>query len=165
MASRIYLILFVVLYIACDKQIRTDTTNSVDMDLSAIKIIQGNYVKNWLDGNREGVLNLFTSDARIQPNSLCPIDSLNKIRNFWFPDDGSKTTIDHFEIKNLATRVEGDTAYATGISFLEWTYVKDTIKFRVHQKGVETTVYVRQKDLTWKIWRQIWTDLFSNRMM
>ena len=140
---------------------KTSASNTADKEL--IRNLQKEYVSQWLKGNEEGVLSLFTQEARIQPSSLCPIDSLKNIRNFWFPKDGSHTIIDHFDIQPLNIYIDRDTAVSTGISTLDWRYEKDTVKFKVSQKGIETTVYKRQKDNSWKVWRQMWTDLYANK--
>ena len=132
-------------------------------DEVAIKKIQQDYVNGWLGNNETAVLSLFEDDALIQPSSLCPMDGLQKIRQFWFPKDGSITTINHFEIKLLYVHVENDTAISSGLSFLDWSYKKDTTAFSMSQKGVETTIYLRRANNKWMIWRQMWTDLYAKR--
>ncbi len=135
----------------------------VSGDEAAIKKIRDQYVSSWLANDEQGVLSLFLENSRIQPSSLCPIDSMKNIRQFWFPHDKSKTTIDHFQINDFCIHVDGDTAVSTGVSYLDWSYQNDTTAFSVSQKGIETTVYLRQADKSWKIWRQMWTDLYARR--
>lgn len=115
-----------------------------------------------IDTTKPGQLEVRERIRRIL-GQLCPIDSLKNIQKFWFPKDGSHTIIDHFDIQPLNIYIDGDTAVSTGISILDWRYEKDAVKFEVNQKGIETTVYRRQKDNTWKVWRQMWTDLYSKK--
>lgn len=46
-------------------------------------------------------------------------------------------------------------------SNINWNYEKDTTKFGMIQTGINTTIYRRQKDMKWKIWRSMWTDIFA----
>jgi ketosteroid isomerase-like protein len=128
-------------------------------DAEKIKKVNADYVEHWLDGDKTGVLSLFEKDAVLSPSGMAPVKGIQAIEQFWFPDDSSITTIHKFtnEIKNL--EIEKDIAYSTQKSFLSWSYRKRGTLIKKDQWGVEVTVYRKQSDQSWKIWRQLWTDL------
>ncbi|MEO1263760.1 MAG: nuclear transport factor 2 family protein [Bacteroidota bacterium] len=129
-------------------------------DEVAIRKINGAYLANWLENNQAGVLNLFEEGARISPSSLCPIDSLSNMRQFWFPNDGATTTIHRFEADELSLKIiNAELACTTQKTFLEWSYEKEEIKMGRIQEGIELTVFRKQKNGDWKIWRKLWTDV------
>ncbi|MEK7256224.1 MAG: hypothetical protein AAB316_15840, partial [Bacteroidota bacterium] len=130
-------------------------------DLEALQNINKTYVQAWLKSDEKGVLELFEEGARISPSGLCPIDSLLKISQFWFPKDGSTTTIHRFENEILTSSISGDLGFTTQKTLLDWSYVKGETKMGRVQEGIATTVFRRQPGGGWKIWRQMWTDLSS----
>jgi len=126
-------------------------------DIGPFQSIEEKYTKGWLSNTPETVLDLFTPDARIQPSSLCPIDSLHNIKKFWFPGDGSVTIIDSFTTELLHVKVMDTLAVSTKKDYLEWTYINGSTRFGRKQKGIVTTLY-KKRGNDWKIWRQMWTD-------
>ena len=132
-----------------------------EKDKKEIKRMHRQYVDSWLKGDENGVLSLFAEDARIQPGSLDPIDSIGNIKKFWFPHDGSTTLILKFDTDVFCTKIDGDYAITTQKSFLDWTYNDDSTHMAVEQAGYAMTVYRRQSDGGWKIWRQKWSDVYS----
>lgn len=129
-------------------------------DELALKTLNQSYLQEWRSGNETGVLALFEEDARISPSSLCPIDSLDNMRQFWFPNDSSITTIHRFEASELSLEVLDTLGYSTQKTKLEWSYRKDDFRMGRYQEGIETTIFRKQKDGSWKIWRKMWQDVF-----
>lgn len=130
-------------------------------DESLIRQIHSDYVEGWLEMDQEKIMGLLENNARIQPNSLKPIEGKNNIENFWFPKDNSKTVINDYKTEILSLKVLDTLAYTTHNSILDWSYQKDTIAFGMLQKAINTTVYRKQNDGTWKIWRSMWTDIYA----
>jgi ketosteroid isomerase-like protein len=130
-------------------------------DAQLIRKVNDDYVKGWLKGDERAVLSLFEDDAMLSPSGLSPIRGMKAITAFWFPKDSSTTTIHTFtnEIKSL--ELEGDLAYTMQKTFLSWSYVKGATSISKDQWGIAMTVYRRQPDKSWKIWRQLWTDIKS----
>ena len=124
-----------------------------------IRAIDQKYVNSWLVGDEEGVMGLFEENATINPNRLAPISGLDAIRQFWFPKDSSVTTIHNYTLVNLNISIDGSLAVSTSRSFLSWSYRKGTISMARDQSGYAMTVYRRQTDGQWKIWRRLWTDV------
>ena len=108
-------------------------------------------------------MGLLEENARIQPNSLKPVEGKNQIRKFWFPRDSSKTTVNDFQTELISLKILDTLAVSTHTSTLDWTYKKDTLSFGMLQKGINTTIYRKQMDGTWKIWRSMWSDIYSER--
>ena len=151
------------LIIACNQKTAEAPENVNTEDEKIILAIHENYVEGWKKMNEERVMALFEDNSRIQPNSLTPIEGKDKIREFWFPKDGSVTTINTFETEPLGIKVMDTLAITTHRSYLDWSYKKDTVTFGMVQKGISTTVYRKQPDKTWKIWRQMWTDIYGKQ--
>lgn len=128
-------------------------------DASELRRINEAYLEAWLSDDASGVLALFEAEARISPSSLCPIEGLEEMGAFWFPDDGSVTTIHRFEAEDLSASVLGDLAVTTQKTVLEWSYEKGDTRMGRVQEGIDTTVFRRQPDGGWKIWRKMWTDV------
>lgn len=154
-----YLLLALPAFFACTVHIK----HGENTDEKEIRKINDDYTSAWLKGDEKGVLSLFEEGARIQPSSLCPIDSLPNIKAFWFPADGSVTTIDRFTNDISYLKIDSSIAYATHESILDWSYQKDTSRMKVAQKGIATTLYRKQPDGHWKIWRQMWSDIYAHR--
>ncbi|NNL15998.1 MAG: hypothetical protein HKO81_05085 [Flavobacteriaceae bacterium] len=134
-----------------------------NQDEKLIRAVHSDYVQGWLDMNQDKVMSLLMKDSRIQPNSLKPIEGKNNIKKFWFPNDDSKTIINDYKTEILDLRIMDTLAYTTHNSILDWSYKKDSISFSMLQKAINTTVYRKDNNGKWKIWRSMWTDIYSER--
>ena len=152
-----YLIGFFLIFLfSCQSNLPETTINP---DEESFRQLNQAYLQSWLDGNEAGVLALFEEGARISPSSLCPIDSLHNMQQFWFPNDGSVTTIHRFEAEELSLKVLDNLGYATQKTLLEWSYELGETKMGRIQEGIETTIFRKQEDGSWKIWRKMWQDV------
>ena len=158
---KLALVFTVLLISSCQYKKKEDNTNLENRN--KILKIQKDYVDSWLQMDEQKVLFLFEDDARIQPNRLAPIEGKENMRAFWFPKDGSQTTINSYETELVGIDITDTIAISTQKSNLDWSYTKDTISFSMFQRGVGTTIYRKQKDSSWKIWRQMWTDVYSKK--
>ena len=132
---------------------------SPEEDAAAVRRLNDDYIRYWLENNEKGLLALFEPEARISPNSLCPIDSIENMSDFWFPKDGSITTIHRYEAQEIGLKLMGDLAVTTQSTVLEWSYRKGDFSMGRIQDGIHTTVFRRQPDGSWKMWRKMWTDV------
>ncbi len=149
--------------IRCSSSNNQHLQRKTTKDEIAIRQIHQDYVDGWLSNDEENILGLLEEDSRIQPNSMTPIEGKNNIRAFWFPEDGSTTTINQFETEIISLDVRDTLAITVHTSLLDWTYQKDTIKFGMIQHGINTTLFRKQQDKTWKIWRSMWTDIAAEQ--
>lgn len=138
-------------------------TKAPNTDELEIRHIHSEYVNGWLEMDEERVMGLLEENARIQPNTLKPIEGKSKIRMFWFPKDSSITTINDYRTEMISLSIIDTLAISTHRSLLDWTYQKDTITFGMLQKGINTTIYRKQTDNSWKIWRSMWTDIYAEK--
>lgn len=136
----------------------------IDSDYEAIMEIRKKYLEGWRLMDEMQVMSLLEENARIQPNRLAPIQGKDAIRDFWFPDDGSITKIHEYETEILNIDVRDTLAFSTQTSYLNWSYHKDTISIGRIQRGLGTTIYRKQKNGEWKIWRQMWTDYYYKKL-
>ena len=117
------------------------------------------YIDAWELKDSAKIVNMFTDDAMLMPNNICPIVGKESIIKFWYPNNGSTMTIHDFSSdKLLSTTIYDTIATTTHNSTMDWTYVKDSFNVNRVQKTITTTVFKLQKDKNWKIWRQMWCD-------
>ncbi len=153
----IFLTLFIV---SCKNDKANEIVNTDELE---IRKIHSEYVNGWLKTDEEGIMELLEENSRIQPNTLKPIEGKSEIRKFWFPKDSSKTIINDYTTEIISLNIIDSIAVSTHKSLLDWTYKKDSISFGMLQKGINTTIYRKQLDNSWKIWRSMWTDIYVER--
>lgn len=151
----VYTLLSSLSILAC-KQLPKEETNTEE---TKIRQIHKDYVNGWKNNNESQVMELLEDNAQIQPNMFNPIKGKENIRQFWFPKDSSVTTINEFSTEITYIEVMDTIALTTHHSVLDWNYQKDSIAFGMIQKGYNTTIYRKQPNSSWKIWRSMWTDL------
>lgn len=129
-------------------------------EIENVKKAFGEYYTAWLSNNEEAVLKTFTTDAVIMPQGLLPKKGLDEIRGFWFPEDGSKTTITKFDYIIEDLKVDLNTAFVRSSSVLSFEYEKDGQKIvRRDQNQVHTTYMEKQNDGSWKVTCKMWSSL------
>lgn len=133
-------------------------SNENDQPKKEIEKIHNAYINSWVKMDEASLMNLFDDNASIQPNTLKPIIGKENIRAFWFPKDGSKTIIHSFTTKIINFSIVDDLAISTHSSFLDYTYEKGTTVIKRKQKAINTTLYKKQPNKTWKIWKSMWAD-------
>lgn len=141
---------------------RTGTAALSDGDRDAIRELDASYVEAWLAGDTAGVLGTLTDDVVLMPGGQTPIEGRNAARQFWWPNDGSRTTITSYsasidEIGGTATL-----AFARGRSELAFTYERDTVRSTGSSRTMTFTVVARQPDGTWKIARRMWAPMATD---
>jgi histidine triad (HIT) family protein len=120
----------------------------------------GEYYHAWLSNSESAVMNTLASDAVIMPQGLSPKKGLDEIRTFWFPKDGSKTSIKKFDYTIDELKVDQHTAFIRSSSVLSFTYEKDgQITTRNDQKQVHTTFMERDTDGQWKVKCKMWSTI------
>jgi uncharacterized protein (TIGR02246 family) len=127
-------------------------------DEEKIRTINRKYVDAWLLNDENAVLSLFTDDASISPSGMKTFKGKKEIRDFWFPKDGSTTTILKFSNEIQDISFDGDVAYSTQKDHLFWTYKDKSSEMKKEQWGIATTIYKKQSNGEWKIIHQMWKD-------
>jgi ketosteroid isomerase-like protein len=125
-------------------------------DSSAIEAVRAEYMRAWLADDTSGVLATLDSAAVLLPPGRLPVTGRGDIRAFWWPTDGSHTTITAFDWTLEELRGTGELAFSRGISTLAWRYVKDTLRAEQTSRSNNLTIFVRATDGSWRIFRQMW---------
>ena len=148
------------LLVSCYQNPKHGLAAEISDDERAIRQVHQDYVDGWINMDEEKVMGLLVEDSQIQPNRLTPVIGKENIRAFWFPNDSSITTINEFSTEIISVNVLDSIAVTTHSSILDWDYQKGETDFGQRQTGINTTIYRKQEDQSWKIWRSMWTDLY-----
>lgn len=125
-------------------------------DSADIEAVRAAYVKAWLADDTLGVLATLDTGAVLLPPGRLPLQDEREIRAFWWPDDGSRTTITAFDWTLDEMVGTGELAFTRGVSTVEWRYVKDTVRAEQTTRSTNLTILVRGADGRWRILRQMW---------
>ena len=125
-------------------------------DSAAIESLRVEYVRAWLQDDTTGVLATLDSGAVLLPPGQLPVKGSAAIRAFWWPTDGSRTTITDFEW--TVDELEGtpELAYTRGVSTVGWRYQKDTVRSEQSSRSVSLTILAPGADGRWRLVRQMW---------
>jgi uncharacterized protein (TIGR02246 family) len=125
-------------------------------DSSAIEAVRTAYVHAWLSDDTAGVLATLDSNAVLLPPGQLPVTGHRAIRAFWWPADGSRTTITAFEWSVNELGGTPDLAYTRGVSSIAWRYEKDTMRSEQSTRNMSLTLFAPGADGQWRILRQMW---------
>jgi uncharacterized protein (TIGR02246 family) len=90
-------------------------------DLSEIDGVLNAYVSRWLAGDADGVMRLLAPDSVLIPGDKPALAGSDVIRQYWFPPDGPRTTLQRYT--TTRDRVVGapNMAAVRGTQIIEWT--------------------------------------------
>ena len=113
------------------------------------------YAAEWIEGDADGVMALFTEDATLVPHhGDAPIHGHEAIRQFWFNPDYAPTVVPEWSREAKEILVLGDTGVVRGRARLVWEYegTRTTIP-----EGNYVLIAVRTAD-GWRIRMLTWND-------
>jgi ketosteroid isomerase-like protein len=113
-------------------------------------------VHAWLADDTAGVLATLDTSAVLLPPGQLPVTGHRAIRAFWWPADGSRTTITAFEWSADEMGGTPELAYTRGVSSLAWRYEKDTVRSEQTTRNMSLTLFAPSADGRWRILRQMW---------
>ena len=125
-------------------------------DSAAIEAVRAAYVQAWLKDDTVGVLATLDTGAVLLPPGQLPVTGHRAIRAFWWPTDGSRTTITAFEWSVDEMEGTPELAYTRGISSVAWRYEKDTARSEQSTRNMSLTILAPGADGQWRILRQMW---------
>ncbi|HJR15881.1 MAG TPA: nuclear transport factor 2 family protein [Gemmatimonadales bacterium] len=131
-------------------------------DSSAIERIRSAYVAAWLADDTSAVLASMDSAALLLPPGRLPVKGHDAIRAFWWPTDGSRTTITDFQWSVEEMVGTHQLAFTRGLSTVAWQYQKDTVQAEQTSRTVSLTIFARGADGSWRIIRQMWGPPLPN---
>jgi uncharacterized protein (TIGR02246 family) len=127
-------------------------------DASAVRAVLERYRASWLANDPAAVRGCFTQDAVLMPHhGIAPIVGMAAIKEFWWPETTSKTTIMNFSQTLAEVDGSGDFAYARGRSKVAWITTDGSKRETWHNGGNFMAVF-RKAEGKWLISRLIWDD-------
>ena len=124
-------------------------------DVAALKALDQAYAAEWIEGDADGVMDLFTHDATLVPHhGDPPIEGHDAIRSFWFNPDYPPTVVPEWTREAKEVLVLGDVGVVRGRARLTWEY--DGMRTTIPE-GNYVIVAVRQGS-GWKIRMLTWND-------
>jgi uncharacterized protein (TIGR02246 family) len=129
-------------------------------DEAAVRALEEAYRTAWLANDSAAVMATLTDDAVLLPGGLEPLAGEAAIRGFWWPDDGSETTITAYDIAVREVAGSGDLAYLRGEGSLEFTYTgADGESSELTSRAAHLSVARRDEDGVWRIARRAWSAI------
>ena len=124
-------------------------------DIDALRALDQSYAAEWIAGDSEGVLALFSEDATLVPHhGDPPIKGKAAIREFWFSPDYAPTIIREWRRESQEIFVSGDVGIVRGRARLAWEY--DGTRTTIPDSNY-VLVAVRVAD-GWRIRMLTWND-------
>jgi ketosteroid isomerase-like protein len=143
------------LLLACQSKPRLAETLTAQ-DSSEIDRVRSEYVRAWLRDDTAAVLATLDSEAVLLPPGQLPVKGSAAIRAFWWPNDGSRTTITDFDWTVDELTGTPGLAFTRGVSTVAWRYQKDTVRSAQTSRSTNLTIFGRGRDGRWRIRRQMW---------
>ena len=154
--NKLFILLFGSLLCFCTS---SDKYKFTPQDQKEIQALEQEYTRVWLESDTLGLMNLLTDDIVLQPAGMEPIVGKEAAMNHWFPDDGSKTTINSYTITNEEIDGTSEIAYSRGRGDLNFTYEYNDQSGDYQSKSISLTIYKKNENGEWKISKRMWARL------
>jgi uncharacterized protein (TIGR02246 family) len=125
-------------------------------DSTALRAVDQAYVEAWLADDTAAVLATLTPDAVLMPTGVRPLATPDAIREFWWPDDGSRTRVTRYTTTIDEIGGTQELAYMRGTGRLSFVYEKDTLRLQQTNQNMTLTLLARADDGRWRIRRRMW---------
>ena len=125
-------------------------------ELSEIERAHAAYGAAWLANEPQAVLATLAEDVVLMPAGLAPVRGHAAAEAFWWPDDGSTTTITAYETSIDDLRHTGDLAVVRAHSRMAFTWEKDGQTTEQTNHSMSLTVLERGPDGRWRITQRMW---------
>ncbi len=126
-----------------------------EADVAKLQALDRAYATEWIAGDADRVMALFTEDATLVPHhGDAPVKGQEAIRKFWFDPAYAPTIVSQWQREAVEIFVSGDTGVVRGRARLVWEYdgTRTTIP-----EGNYVMVALRQDD-AWRIRLLTWND-------
>lgn len=129
-------------------------------DIEAVRALEEAYRTGWLANDSSAVMATLEPDAVLMPAGIQPLVGAAAIRTYWWPDDGSETTIESYDIVIEEIDGSGSFAYLRGRGSLAFTYRDATgAVSQLTSQAVHLSVARRGSDGEWRISRRAWSAI------
>ena len=129
-------------------------------DEAAVRRLEEAYRMGWLVNDSAAVMAALDPAAVLMPGGVAPLVGDSAIRAFWWPADGSVTTITGYDITVDEVAGSGDLAWLRGRADLRFTYVApagDTTD--ITSRAAHLSIARRGEDGEWRIVRRAWSAI------
>lgn len=127
-------------------------------DERAVRALEEAYRAAWLANDSAGVMSVLSEDAVLMPAGVQPLRGDSAIRRFWWPADGSRTTITSYELTLEEVEGSADLAFVRGRGDLAFTYRSPEGEVsHLTSRAVHLSLARRDPDGEWRIARRIWS--------
>ena len=151
------LLIAIVLVLAACVPARVSFTAADD---ETVRELEEAYRMGWLASDSAAVLATLALDAILMPAGVQPVVGHSAIRNYWWPNNGSVTTIHSYEIVIDEVDGSGDLAYLRGKGSLEFTYQDSAgVATRLTSESAHLSVARRNEAGDWLIARRSWSAI------
>lgn len=131
-------------------------------DEAAVRALEEAYRAGWLANDSSAVMATLASDAVLMPAGREPLKGHAEIRGYWWPADGSLTTIHDYRIRIDEVEGSRDLAFLRGRGELAFTYQDASGQVsELSSRAVHLSVARRGPDGSWRIIRRAWSALGS----
>ena len=154
---KFWLVLSMIVVVACSSY--EQESQEPDLDSSKIQVVLDEYVNGWLDDDTSMVLGVFADSAVIVPSGMQAIKGKEGMKSFWFPEDGSTTTVEEYVAEIIDIKLNDSLAYTREKGELRFSYKKEDFSINQNSRHNALTVYQKQDSGEWKIISRIWSDL------
>ncbi|MBT8477841.1 MAG: nuclear transport factor 2 family protein [Gemmatimonadetes bacterium] len=129
-----------------------------DEDKLAVRALEEAYRTGWLANDSAAVMATLAPGVVLMPAGVPPLIGDSAIRDYWWPSDGSQTTVHSYEITVEEVEGNGDLAYLRGRGSLFFTY-RDAAgdETQLTSEAVHLSVAHRSEGGTWRIARRAWS--------
>ncbi|MDH3628751.1 MAG: nuclear transport factor 2 family protein [Acidobacteriota bacterium] len=126
-----------------------------ESDVVALRALDQAYASEWIAGDADGVMSLFTADATLVPHhGDTPVVGRAAIRDFWFNPVYPPTVVPAWTRNTEEIVVSGDVAIVRGRSVLTWEY--DGIRTTIPEGNYVLVAVKRAEE--WRIRLLTWND-------
>ena len=134
-----------------------------EADRREIQALDSTFVAAWLRDDTTAIMATLSSDAVLMPAGRHPLAGHAAIRAFWWPADGSHTTIDTFVSRIDEIGGNRDLAYVRSDDSLTFTYIKAGSRSTQSSRTMSLAVVARQASGRWQVIRKMWGPLVPPR--
>jgi ketosteroid isomerase-like protein len=128
-------------------------------DEQKIRALEQAYVDAWVRGDSAAVLATLSPDVVLMPGGGLPIVGLDAARGYWWPDDGSRTTITAYTSTIFEIRGSASLAYVRGASALDFVYERDSVRVEQSSRSMSLAIVRKGAGNEWRITHRMWAPL------
>lgn len=128
-------------------------------DVQQIRALSQAWIDAWMADDADRVMGYLTSDVVLIPGGQEPMTGHDVIRDYWWPNDGSITTLTRFDAEILEIQGKDDIAFTREHGMIEFTYEVDGSVSELSSESYSLSTLKRQADGSWKYDRRMWASV------